>query len=625
MPAMMTDETERGVTKEHIRIREDSQDIPPQLPPTQQRNIRFPPRPSSGHNPSTQPLPSLKLRRWRPLSAGGNTTLHSSQAKGNVSGSKVPKPPVKSNQKPAESKSKRELTLSERNYKKSRLMKFTYPTQMHNWVGPQPNEVPNMLKRSVPRCLQRGNYYARLPQRHACHYAPWKSITHVNRHQFTSFSLPHPRNKKEQEALEVKAKNTPRTPRHVVKESDTENDDEATQNVLELAASADDHDDDENVSKNGSYHYVYEESNTNQAKDLNGSDNEDGHSVKSARSEEYEYQEIPTNKKKDVKDTDDYENDFDKEEQDIRNGNRSDDSNESGVNSDIDDDTDNDNNRKSSSRRSSKISKDSSKGRRRSNSSINDDIEDETRSIAAQEQPTSRRSSRVSNHSSRSRRDSSNESIIDEVESTKAKGPTKRRDSIASEDEIVEEDDETTNKSEKLESKGRGSSSEAESVGSDNDEDTKKHKPSRPSSSNKSKSSIRSNVSESDEEKELDTGRKAAVTSRHSSASSKRKRSITSQQNIAESRKNSISKRKSSVSARKSSIVSDGKDSVTSKNSYVASRRSSAASRNEAQQSRKNSIASNRKDFVVSQKSAANGQKDSVSRRSADSDEESKR
>ena len=624
MPAMMTDETERGVTKKHTRIREDCQDIPPQLPPTQQRNIRFPQRPSSAHNPSTQPLPSLKLRRWRPLSAGGNTTLHSSQAKGNVSGSKVPKPPVKSNQKPAESKSKRELTLSERNYKKSRLMKFTYPTQMHNWVGPQPNEVPNMLKRSVPRCLQRGNYYARLPRRHACHYAPWKSITHVNRHQFTSFSLPHPRNKKEQEALEVKAKNTPRTPRHVVKESDTENDDEATQNVLELAASVDDHDDDENVSKNGSYHYVYEESNTNQAKDLNGSDNEEGHSVKSARSEEYEYQEIPTNKKKDGKDTDDYEDDFDKEEQDIRNGNRSDDSHESGVNSETDEDTDNYNKKKSSSRTSRKISNDSSK-EKRSNSSINDDIEDKTRSIAAQEQPTSRRSSRVSNHSSRSRRNSSNESIIDEVESTKAKGPTKRRDSIASEDEIVEEDDETTNKSEKLESKGRGLSSEAESVGSDNDEDTKKHKPGRPSSSNKSKSSIRSNVSESDEEKKLETGRKAAVTSRHSSASSKRKRSITSQQNIAESRKNSISKRKSSVSTRKSSIVSDGKDSVTSKNSYVASRRSSAASRNEALQSRKSSIASNRKDSVVSQKSASNGQKDSVSGRSADSDVESKR
>ena len=615
MPAMMMNEAERGGTKKHIRIRADAQDIPPHLPPTQQRNIRFSQRPSSAHNPSTQPLPFLKLRRWRPLSAGGNTTQHSFQARGSIRETQVPKPPVKSNQKPTESKSKRELTLSERNYKKSRLMKFTYPTQMHNWVGPQPNEVPSMLKRSVPRCLQRGYYYARLPQRYACHYAPWKSITHVNRHHFTSFSLPHPRNKKEQEALEVKAKNTPRTPRHVVKESDTDNDGETAENVLELVPSADNNDDDQNVSKNGSYHYVYEESDTNQAK----GPNEEAHSVKSARSEEYEYQEIPNNRKKDENDTDDYDNNFDKEEH--RNGNGSDNSDKGGVNSDIDDDTDNNNEEKSSSRRSSKISNGSSKGRRR-DGRIDDDIDSEAKSIAVEEEPTSRRSSRVSVHSSRGRRDSSNESIIDEVESTKAKDATKTRVSIASEEEIVEDDE--TNKSAKPESKGRISSSEAESVGSDDDEDTKKRKHIRPNASNKSKSSVRSNGSgsESDEEKELDTERKTAVSGRKSSASSNRKRSITSQQSqqsTTDSRKNSISKRKGSVSTRKSSIVSERKDSITSQNSYVAS------SSHEALQSRKSSTTSNRKDSVVSQKSDACSQKDSASRRSVDSDRENKR
>ena len=608
---MMAGEKERGGAKKHIQIRADSQDIPPHLPLTQQRNIRFSQRPSSAHNPCTQPLPFLKLRRWRPLSAGGSTTLHSSQAKGKISETEVSKPPVKSNKAPMESKSKRELTLSERNYKKSRLMKFTYPTQMHNWVGPQPNEAPSMLKRSVPRCLQRRNYYARLPQRHACHYAPWKSITHVNRHQFTSFSLPHPRNKKEQEALAVKAKNTPRTPRHAVKEPDTDNEDETVQNVLELAPSADNHDDDdENISKNGSYHYVYEESNTNQTEDPT----EEAHSVKSARSEEYEYQEIPINRQKNGNDTEDYENDFDQEEH--RNGNRSENSDESGVNNDTDDDTHNNNKRKSSSRRSSKISNGSSKGKRR-DGSVDDDIDEDF--------STSRKSSRVSAHSSRGRRDSSNESIIDEVESTKAKDLTKIRDSIASE-EIVEENDET-NKSAKPESKGRRSSSEAESVGSDDAEDTEKRKHCRPNSSNKNKSFVRSSdsSSESGEEKELDTGRKTAVSSRKNSVSSNRKQSIISQESTIGSRKNSISKRKGSASTRKSSIVSDRKDSITSQNSYVSHRRSSEASRNKTLESRKNSIASDRKDSVVSQKSVACSQKDSASRRSVDSDGESKR
>ena len=602
MPAMVTEHNHGGVDgKKRVRIRTDFLEEPTFLPPKQYNtNTHKLQRPSSAHTPSTQPLLSLNLRRWRPVSARGNTAHCASQrplsalTTGNNTVNKVPKPSSKTNQEPAESRSRRELTKSERNNKKARLMRFTYPTQMHNWVGPQ---HPIMLKRSVPRCLQRGNYYARLPQKQACHYAPWKSITHVSKHQFTSFSLPHPRNRKEQEALEVKAKSTPRTPHHIVQPSDGADENQPTENIMELRA-AEDGNEDENASNNGSYHYVYEESDAKKAKEEAYSDdyeeeedeNEDSHSTKSKESQKYEYQEIPKSRKKTKDDGDEYYDDFDKEEQDTWNGNKE----ESDSNNEIDDETNSTKKDKSGSRRSSKISNHSSRGKR---DSSNDSIEDEVDSSHKREKINSRRSSRISN-SSIGRRDSGHDSIEDEMDSPKTKEPPGKRDSSL-EGDVIDEYDDIQRETKKAPTKQRrlSGSSEAESVGDDDEGTSKKN---RREPGNKGKSTKRSNSSSSDseEERQIKTDRKSSVSSRKSS--------IVSQRSSASGRKSSIANRKESVSSRKSSIVSNRKDSVVSNNSYHPSDRKDPT---------KDSVLS-RKNSVTSQKSYSSSRKGSTGKMS---------
>ena len=548
-------------SKKRVRIRTDTQEIPAHLP-LQHKSLTYPSqRPRSAQTPNTQPLHPIRLRRWRPLSAGGNAVHSSSQRSlstqakgdddGHATGNKIPEPPVKINQGSAESKSKEALTKLERNYKKSRLLRFTYPTQMHNWVGPKPSQVPSILKRSVPRCLQRSNYYARLPQRQACLYAPWKSITLVNKHTFSSFSLPHPRNKKEQEAIEVKAKTTTRTPRHAGLLSDAERGNEPKENIMELTPASDP---DEEINENGSYHYVYEESNKCQAKEENDNEDDDAHSVKSNVSEEYERQEILRSNKTDTYNSDGYEEDFDQEEQDrsIRNGRKID-----------------------SSKECESIS----------------DSEDETESADKKDKSNLGKHSRLSNQGSKGRRDDSVESIEDEMESRKSKESSKKRDSSASEDEIPEESNDENEKS-SSKSRRQSSSSEAESVGDENvqDKNSVTSKKSKESTSSKKSRNTSSTSSESEEEMKPSTSRKSSVPSK-----------------------------RSSISSRRSSIASSGKDSFPSKHSYATSRKSSPVNRDDTVSSRKNSVASYGKGSVVSRKDSVSSTKNSITNHRSDS------